>query len=235
MDKLKSSKILTIAKKIKGINLLGGKCIICGDDNISHLSFHHIKENKEFNICDRKNVRWSILENEIKKCELLCENCHSEKHYLEDGGDDSCLRDSKLIYLKYKGEKCEKCGYNKCEASLSFHHRDKNTKLFWIGSLTQRITNISEIKNYVIEELDKCEVLCRNCHYEKHSDLDFFEKNKEDIYKKVENYNEKQNKISREDVIQMYNSGIKQVEIAKIFNASKGTICGIIKKYKQLG
>ena len=229
---LNSTKILKLAKKIRGINLLGGKCEICGDENIFHLSFHHIDNNKEFQISDTKNIRWSIIEKEIKKCKLLCENCHAEKHYIEDNKGDKSRRTDKLIYLEYKGNKCEICGYNKCEASLSFHHRNSNDKLFWIGSLSQRITNISELKDYIVYELDKCDVLCRNCHCEKHSDLNFFEENKDKIYKKVENYNEKQSKIPREDVINMYNSGIKQIDIAKYFNASKGTICDIIKKWK---
>jgi intein-encoded DNA endonuclease-like protein len=56
--------------------------------------------------------------------------------------------------------------------------------------------------------------------------------NKIDIYKKVENYKEHQNKISRESVIKMYKSGSKQVEIAKYFKASKGTISYIIKNWK---
>lgn len=38
----KSIQILVLAKKIKGIKLLGSKCEICGNENIFHLSFHHI-------------------------------------------------------------------------------------------------------------------------------------------------------------------------------------------------
>jgi len=230
--KLKATKILKLAKKIKGVKLLGSKCKICNDENIFHLSFHHSSSDKEISISKMKGVRWSIIEEEIKKCELLCENCHAEKHYLEDNNGDISRRNSKLIYLEYKGKKCEICGYNKCEASLSFHHRDKKDKLFWIGALNQRIIAISELKNYIINELDKCDVLCRNCHHEKHSDIKFFEKNKKEIFYKVENYKELQKKLPREDVIKMYNSGIKQIEIAKFFNASKGTISDIIKKWR---
>lgn len=231
-NRLEQSRILRFAKKVKGINLLGGECEICGDKNIFHLSFHHINDDKEFTIADLKNIRWSIIEEEIKKCKLICENCHAEKHYYEDNKGDKSRRNSKLIYLEYKGSKCEICGYDKCEASLSFHHRDPNDKVFWIGALNERITNISELKNYIAEELDKCDVICRNCHIEKHSDIQIFEENKEEIYNKSENYKETQRKISREDIINMYNSGVKQIDIANHFNASKGTICDIIKKWK---
>ncbi len=234
MTKLESTKILTLSKKIKGIKLLGGKCEICGDENIFHLSFHHTDDNKEFSISNKKNSRWSTVEKEIKKCKLLCENCHAEKHYNEDNKGDKSRRSEKLIYLEYKGNKCEICGYNKCEASLSFHHKNSREKVFNIGSLSQKITNISELKEYIIKELNKCDIVCRNCHIEKHSDLEFFEKNKEKIYKKIEEYKEKQNKLSREDVINMYNSsGMKQSDIAKHFAASKGTISMIIKEWKE--
>ena len=229
MNKQKWQQIDIWSKKIRAINYLGGKCEICGDDNTFHLSFHH-NFNKKFEISDFKNIRWSIIKEEIKKCELLCGNCHSEKHYLEGNSDGR--RQSKLIYLKYKGEKCETCGYNKCEASLTFHHRDPNNKSFCIGSLSSRLTNISELKDYVINELDKCDVLCRNCHTEIHTDIKLFEKNKKEIYYKVENYKEVQNKISREEVINMYNSEIRQIDIAKHFKASKGTISGIIKNWR---
>jgi hypothetical protein len=229
-NKLISSKILKFAKKIKCINILGGKCKNCGDDNIFHLTFHHLFD-KEFEISDVKYCRWSVLEKELLKCELLCENCHAEKHYLDNINNDN-RRNSKLIYLKYKGEKCEICGYNECEASLTFHHRNKD-KTFWIGSLNERITNITELKNYIIDELNKCEVVCRNCHREKHSDIDFFEKYKQEIYMKLDNYKEIQSKLPREEIINMYISGIKQIDIAKYFNASKGTICDIIKKEKN--
>lgn len=56
--KLKSTKILSFAKKIKAIELLGNKCEICGDENIFHLVFHHI-ELKEININKLKNLSFS--------------------------------------------------------------------------------------------------------------------------------------------------------------------------------
>lgn len=230
-------KIDMLCKKIKAINYLGGKCIKCGDDNIFHLSFHHLTD-KDFTISQIKTSRFSKIKKEIEKCELLCENCHMEKHYNENiENTNEHRRKSKLIYLKYKGEKCEKCGYDKCAASLSFHHRDSKNKLFCIGSLGIRINSIAELKDNIIDELDKCDVLCRNCHIEEHSDIEFFEEFKEEIYNKVENskYIERQCKISREEIIKMYNSGIKQVDIAKHYNASKSTISGIINKLKNNG
>lgn len=66
----------------------------------------------------------------------------------------------KLLALEYKGGKCESCGYNKCSAALHFHHRDRSTKSFELHA-TQR-TLLESVK----DELDKCDLLCANCHAE---------------------------------------------------------------------
>lgn len=67
--------------------------------------------------------------------------------------------------VEYKGGKCIRCGYDKCQAVLEFHHRNPKLKDFTIG----RIKHTSFEKNKSIkEELDKCDLLCKNCHYEAH-------------------------------------------------------------------
>lgn len=64
--------------------------------------------------------------------------------------------------IKYKGGKCEHCGYDKCYAALEFHHIDPTKKDFWIAQG-------SKIFTYKIKlELDKCKLLCSNCHREEH-------------------------------------------------------------------
>lgn len=62
--------------------------------------------------------------------------------------------------VAYKGGKCQVCGYNKCVAALHFHHRIKVDKKFHL-SITQKTSLIS-----VKDELDKCDLLCANCHAE---------------------------------------------------------------------
>lgn len=63
-----------------------------------------------------------------------------------------------------KGGKCEKCGYSKCLAALTFHHLDPNLKEFTIDRSTISRKNI----NSVYKELDKCILVCFNCHMEIH-------------------------------------------------------------------
>lgn len=231
MKKIEYAKILTFAKKIKAVKLLGNKCEKCGEDNIFKLVFHHPNNDKEYNFQRLKTYRWSKIKKEILKCELLCSNCHRELHYNEKKPNDTRSRDNKKILLEYIGKKeCKICGYNKCYASLDFHHKnDKKANLSdLIGK--QKYT-LSNLLNW-IDEVNKCELVCSNCHKEKHVDKEFFEKNYNLIIEKVNNYKEIQSKIDREEVRKMYENGIKQVEIAKHFNASKGTISDIIKKIK---
>jgi hypothetical protein len=76
-----------IKTKQNRINILKSECGCkkCGDKRYYVLNFHHINPNeKEFNIGDYlKRVSWETVENEIKKCIVLCSNCHNEFHYLE--------------------------------------------------------------------------------------------------------------------------------------------------------
>ena len=64
------------------------KCEKCGFTHLAVLDFHHLDPSqKEFNIAEMYgkkggNVEEKIL-NEIKKCCILCSNCHRIFHYLE--------------------------------------------------------------------------------------------------------------------------------------------------------
>lgn len=71
-----------LMRKIYFIRLLGGKCNSCGyNKNISVLEFHHIN-GKEFELDMRtlSNLSFDRLEKEVKKCKVLCANCHRESH-----------------------------------------------------------------------------------------------------------------------------------------------------------
>jgi predicted HNH restriction endonuclease len=71
-------------KKLKEemIELLGGKCSICGYKKCNGaLEFHHQREKeKMISILLKGNSREKILK-EAKKCILLCANCHRELHH----------------------------------------------------------------------------------------------------------------------------------------------------------
>jgi hypothetical protein len=66
--------------------------------------------------------------------------------------------------VKYKGGKCKLCGYSKNICALDFHHLDKNKKKFNIAG-TRYYLSIKALK----KELDKCILVCANCHRELHN------------------------------------------------------------------
>jgi len=69
--------------KQRAVNLLGGKCSVCGYDKcLAALQFHHV-EKKEKTLKDIMCGSWAKIEAEIKKCILVCANCHFELHYKE--------------------------------------------------------------------------------------------------------------------------------------------------------
>ena len=60
------------------------KCILCGESHPATLAFHHKKRtNKSFNIGDALSVKAGLkrLLAEIRKCEVLCANCHAKEHW----------------------------------------------------------------------------------------------------------------------------------------------------------
>ena len=69
--------------------------------------------------------------------------------------------------VDYKGGSCELCGYNKSISILTFHHRDPLLKDFNLSG-----SGICKSWNKLIIELDKCQLLCFNCHYEVHEIID---------------------------------------------------------------
>lgn len=74
-------------KKLKAIDYLGGKCVDCGylgSKCPDALAFHHKDPSKKsFNISGKHCLSWEKIKQELDKCELLCHNCHSERHYKE--------------------------------------------------------------------------------------------------------------------------------------------------------
>lgn len=76
-------------------------------------------------------------------------------------------RSLKKKAIEYKGGKCIKCGYRKCVGALHFHHtRDKD----FIISHAGRTISWEKVKI----ELDKCILLCANCHAEAHEEERLF-------------------------------------------------------------
>ena len=70
--------------KARMVAAMGGKCQICGYDKcLNALAFHHINPTEKelsFNKMRANPQGWLTIVSELRKCILLCNNCHSEIH-----------------------------------------------------------------------------------------------------------------------------------------------------------
>lgn len=67
--------------------------------------------------------------------------------------------------VDYLGGKCCICGYSKSLRSLNFHHTDPTQKEFSIAK--RKCLNWTDTQ----QELDKCVLVCANCHGEIHDNI----------------------------------------------------------------
>lgn len=97
-------------------------------------------------------------ENFYKSAKYQCKSCWNIR--------TAQTQKDKVKQLKNEyGGKCSKCGYNKCIDALEFHHTDPTVKEFHLGEARGR--KIETLR----KELNKCELVCRNCHTEIHYEM----------------------------------------------------------------
>lgn len=128
----------SVGKKVK----MKKKCIICG---------------KEFETMPKGYAR--------KYC-FQCSPSYSKNNNNERAKSITAIRHAiKQQLVRYKGGKCELCGYDKCLGALQFHHLDPNKKDFNPSKEYNRgAPDMDKLK----QEIDKCQLLCANCHSEVH-------------------------------------------------------------------
>lgn len=130
-DRVKSFRV---RMKERIVNSMGGKCCVCGYNKCNNaLALHHLNPSeKEFSISKiRANfVSWEKVVSELKKCVLVCHNCHSEIHagiisvpenaakFNEEYSDYKSLE--KIIYYckcgKEKKKQSKTCGDSNCHS-----------------------------------------------------------------------------------------------------------------------
>ena len=66
--------------------------------------------------------------------------------------------------VAYKGGECSRCGYSRCIEALEFHHVDSSQKDFGISQ-----DGYTRSWERVRQELEKCVLVCANCHRELHA------------------------------------------------------------------
>lgn len=133
-------------------------------------------EDKQFKICFKckKSLALEYFKSNKTRKDQKCSQCVScqklyrREHY--EKNKQKYIDKAKLKRLEYRErwkeyKKTLKC--NRCEenhpACLCFHHSDPTTKEHTVSWL---VVNGS-FKN-LMKEIDKCEVLCANCHAKEH-------------------------------------------------------------------
>jgi 5-methylcytosine-specific restriction endonuclease McrA len=77
-------------------------------------------------------------------------------------------KEVKKLAVEYKGGKCVLCGLtDDCYEVYDFHHRDPAQKDVSISVLIKKL-QCSTLTDPLKLELDKCDMLCSNCHRRVH-------------------------------------------------------------------
>lgn len=75
-DIAKKKRVLKLRQKIKEY-LSTHPCIDCGCSDIRVLQFDHLRDKKEhISVMVCRAQSWTVIEEEIAKCEVRCANCH---------------------------------------------------------------------------------------------------------------------------------------------------------------
>ena len=139
-------------------------------------SFPHVIERICRDCKKLKMCRWASEFTQTGKpvYKTRCDDCHNK--YLSDLRKGKRARvtsqalDRKYLVKKrcvdYLGGHCVRCGYDHCIKAMTFHHRDPSEKAFAVSQMLDRAWAILRA------ELDKCDLLCFNCHMEEHCGID---------------------------------------------------------------
>lgn len=97
----------------------------------------------------------------------------AREHYVENAEKiKKSSRERQRVFkqkaIDYLGGKCIRCGFDEHPAALQFHHRDPSSKSFSVT--TKELTSPGKFpwETVVLPELDKCDLLCANCHFVTH-------------------------------------------------------------------
>lgn len=123
------------------------------------------KEEKEFTFKNKKkNVRNKTCKSCFKETRRKWYDKYKEK-IIEKNIKN---KEKNLLWFnEYRKElKCVRCGENH-PACLEFHHKDPKKKEYTVSRLIHGTYSIKTILN----EIEKCEVLCVNCHRRLHYEM----------------------------------------------------------------
>jgi hypothetical protein len=111
-------------------------------------------------VCNTK-----LMGRQRKYCSRKCKNEAGNISFQSYLAQQKRGRDRKVELILRYGGCCAECGYAKNFSALEFHHIDSKSKSFQLDlrSLSNRKWSV------VLEEAEKCILLCSNCHAELHN------------------------------------------------------------------
>ncbi len=104
-----------------------------------------------------------------KKTKYCCNKCKNQGPLGVPRSQQTRGLERRIQLVLSKGGKCEKCGYSSNLACFEFHHLDPSQKDFNLD--VRSLSNRSFEKS--LSEVEKCQLLCANCHREAHNPRGF--------------------------------------------------------------
>lgn len=118
-SKLEAVKRWRKNTKERIIESMGGECVCCGyKKSTAALELHHIEPlEKEFAISSvlANCISWKRIVDELRKCVLVCSNCHKEIHFCDRDLPekyitfDESFSDYKLLEKEDQMDECPVC------------------------------------------------------------------------------------------------------------------------------
>ena len=99
----------------------------------------------------------------LRRFSARCKICYQE-HAKQNWSRARRIQENSEYVASLK-TRCVQCGYDTCAHALDFHHTDGTQKEHEISDLVYSGSSLEKIKT----EIDKCVVLCANCHRELHA------------------------------------------------------------------
>ena len=140
---------------------IGKGCVDCGDTYAPHcMDFDHVRGEKHYSVSQMlgNGFRLETILDEIKKCDLVCANCHrirTDKKKLKSKNRRRLIFNEKIALLKSKP--CFDCARVFSSEAMEFDH-----------VRGEKITEISHMHDApwskVLAEIAKCDLICSCCH-----------------------------------------------------------------------
>lgn len=152
--------------EVQGTHLKNGKilrCPQCREKNRTRKNRTQKRyPEKKCEICGK-----SFIPNNIVR--KYCYDCSPAGSRRTRGSAITAIRRAiKKQLVSYKGGKCERCGYDRSINALQFHHLNPREKDFDLS--VKYNSGCYDMKTFY-KEVDKCILVCANCHAEIHESL----------------------------------------------------------------